>query len=134
MTARGVRAAAVIVDSSSSTVAVGVDLQTSQISLGAYQGTVSYDTAGLSLLSADASGDGRFANASAAGVVRFAGFSTSGFTTKRAILMRFAVRDWRAVRRLSVELSTAGTATGERLTGDGMQSSRTISKSLEVPR
>ena len=135
MSARGVRATAVIIDSASGLATIGVDLQTNQLALGAYQGAISFDTAALTLVSADPPGDGgRFANASGTGVVRFAGFSTTGFQTRRAVLLRFAVKDWAATRRLSVELSTAGTVTGERLTGEAMQSSRTVIKSLEVAR
>ena len=135
MTARGIRAAAVIVDSAQGRVTVAIDLETNQVALGSYQGAFSFDTAALSLVSADPPAEGgRFANASGAGVVRFAGFSTSGFQTRRAALIRFAVKDWTAIQRVSVELTTAGTVTGERLTGDGLQSSRVVYQSPEVAR
>ena len=135
MTQRGIRAAAVIVDSAQGRVTVAIDLETHQVELGAYQGALSFDTTALSLVSADpASEGGRFANASGPGVVRFAGFSTTGFQTRRAALVRFTVKDWTGIQRVSVELTTAGTATGERLSGDGLQSSRVIYQGPEVAR
>lgn len=135
MSARGVRAAAVIVDSAPGLVTMAVDLETNQVALGAYQGALSFDTTALALVSADPAAEGgRFANASGAGVVRFAGFSPAGFQTRRAVLARFAVKDWAGLRRVSVELTTAGTVTGERLSGEGLQSSRLVMPSREVSR
>lgn len=114
---------------------MAVDLQTNQVALGAYQGAISFDTAALTLINVDPPKEGgRFANASGAGVVQFAGFTTTGFAGQRAVVMRFAVKDWAEIRRVSVDLTTAGTVTGERLSGEGLQSSRVLTQALEVAR
>lgn len=112
----GARSALVLVDSAAGHATVAVLVESRDASLGAYQGTVTYDPTGLQLERVVVPDDGtRLSNAEHPGVVRVAGFDAEGLRGHEAARLEFRVIDWTRLRDAVVTLDVAGTRDGVRV-------------------
>lgn len=116
MDADGIRAALVVEDRTADVTTLVVSVDARALELGAYQGSLEFDTGRFVLVDAEAphGADGfRVVNPSAAGTIRFAGFTTEGFTSPVAVRLRLQgpaeLRDGDVVLMLDV----AGTVDGQ---------------------
>ena len=111
--------------------AVTVRLQPIDLTLGSYQGTMRYTPGSLAIIAATTpKGDGtRVVNVadSAKGIVRFAGFTVSGFATQDVLTI--VVRPARKLEdaNLSADLQVAGDLNGVSVPKDRLIPARGIS-------
>ncbi len=111
--------------------ALTVRLHPSEVTLGSYQGTLRYTPGAFSIVSATApKGDGtRVVNVadSAKGLVRFAGFTVSGFATMEVLTI--VVRPARALETagLAADIEVAGDLNGVSVPRDRLVPARGIS-------
>lgn len=125
----GVRAAIVLEDITEDVVTLAISVDARALELGAYQGSLEFDTGRLVLLEAEAphGQDGfRVVNVVAPGTVRFAGFTTEGFTSPVAVRLRLQGAGGVSAQDLTLALDVAGTLEGQTVARSQYQTPREL--------
>jgi hypothetical protein len=112
----GVRAAVVLEEQAEGVATLVVSVDARALELGAYQGRLEFDAERFALLDAEAphGSDGfRVVNAAEPGIIRFAGFTTDGFTSPVAVRLRLRGAGELRSSDVALVLDVAGTVDGE---------------------